>query len=58
MVGMVGYMAKFVNRSSCYIAKGVKFGKGVIIYPNVVIEGIVTIGSDTIIYNGCYIKNI
>ena len=54
---MVGYMAKFVNRSSCYIAKGVKFGKGVIIYPNVVIEGIVTIGSDTIIYNGCYIKN-
>lgn len=50
-------MAKFINRGSCYIAKGVKLGKGVIIYPNVVIEGIVTIMDDTIVYNGCYIKN-
>lgn len=50
-------LTKFINKKSCFIEKNVKFGKGVIIYPNVVIEGISSIGDNTIIYNGSYIKN-
>ena len=48
-------MVKFLNKRSCYIGKDVKFGKNVLVYPNVVIEGITFIGDDTTIYNGCYI---
>ena len=48
-------MTKFINKKSCYIDKNVRFGKNVIIYPNVVIEGITFIGDDTVIYNGSYI---
>ena len=42
-------MTKFLNKKSCYIGKGVKFGKNVVIYENNHLEGNIFIGDDTVL---------
>ena len=50
-------MTKFIDKNNTYISEDVTFGEEVIIYPNVIIEGVSIIGNNTIIYPGCFIKN-
>ena len=50
-------MVKFIDKNNTYISEEVSTGIGVVIYPNVTIEGISIIGDNTIIYPGCFIKN-
>lgn len=45
-------MAKYIDKKNTYVSKGVKIGKGTIIYPGVVIEGKTIIGENNIIYPG------
>ena len=48
---------KFINKKSCLIEKSVKFGKGVIVYPNNVILGDTTISDGCILFPNNVIKN-
>ncbi len=50
-------MVKYIDKNNTYISEEVSIGIGVVIYPNVTIEGISIIGDNTIIYPGCFIKN-
>ena len=50
-------MIKFIDKNSCYIDKEVIIGDNCTIYPNVIIEGKVKIGSNTMIMHGSYIKD-
>ena len=42
-------MPKFLNKKSCLIGPNVKFGQGVVIYPNNIIQGNTFIGDDCIL---------
>lgn len=50
-------MTKYIDKSNTYISEDVTFGENIILYPNVIIEGVSIIGNNTIIYPGCFIKN-
>lgn len=50
-------MTKFINKKSCFIDKEVKIGKNVTIYENNRIEGKTSIGDNTILLPGNYIRN-
>lgn len=48
---------KLIDENNTYIDSEVIIGEGTIIYPNVIIEGKTTIGTNCIIYAGSYINN-
>lgn len=50
-------MVKYIDKNNTYISEEVRIGTDVIIYPNVVIEGLSLIGDNTVIYPGCFIKS-
>ena len=48
---------KFLNKKSCFIEKSVKFGKGVVVYPNNVLLGNTVIGDECILFPNNVIKS-
>jgi len=50
-------VVKYIDKDNTYISEEVSIGTGVVIYPNVIIEGLSIIGDNTIIYPGCFIKS-
>ena len=55
--GHIANDVHFIDRKAVYVGPFVKIGKGVTIYPDVVLEGDTIIGEDTTITNGSHLVN-